>query len=131
MTIFEATATLDAGPIYLQKIIELQGIELVHERRALQARANICLCLEGLDRYTEEIGQSRHKQGQASHYQRRRPADSQLATMRSLVEQLNLLHIVDNLGYPAFIEREVRRFDMHLRPAAEINQSASSPSPTV
>jgi UDP-2,4-diacetamido-2,4,6-trideoxy-beta-L-altropyranose hydrolase len=131
ITLFEATATLDAGPIYLQDIIELQGIELVDEWRALQARATIRLCLEWLDRYTEVIGQARLQQGEASHYQRRRPADSQLDPQRSLAEQFNLLRVVDNQRYPAFVEIEGRRYEMHIRPAAESKQSASSPSPSV
>ena len=50
ITLFEATAALDAGPIYLQRTIPLQGTELVEEWRALQAEATIALCLEWLDR---------------------------------------------------------------------------------
>jgi methionyl-tRNA formyltransferase len=96
ITLFEATATLDAGPIYLQDIIELQGIELVEEWRSLQARATIRLCLEWLDRHTEVIGQARLQQGEASHCQRRRPADSQLDPQRCQAEQFNLLRVVDN-----------------------------------
>ncbi len=130
ITLFEATATLDAGPIYLQDIIELQGIELVEEWRALQARATIRLCLEWLDRYTEVIGQARLQQGEASHYQRRRPADSQLDPQRCLAEQFNLLRVVDNQRYPALVEIKGRRYEMHIRPAAESKQSASSPSPS-
>ena len=130
ITLFEATATLDTGPIYLQDTIELQGIELVDEWRALQARATIRLCLGWLDQYTEVIGQARLQQGEASHYQRRRPADSQLAPHRSLAEQFNLLRVVDNLNYPAFVEIEGRRYEMHIRPAAEIKQSATSTSPS-
>ena len=36
ITLFEATASLDASPIYLQQNIEIQGHELVEGWRALQ-----------------------------------------------------------------------------------------------
>jgi methionyl-tRNA formyltransferase len=85
ITLFEATAALDAGPIYLQRTIDLQGTELVEEWRHLQAEATINLCLEWLDRHSELIAQARPQQGEASHYLRCRAADSQLDPERSLV----------------------------------------------
>ena len=39
ITLFEAIADLDAGPLYLQQHIDLHGHELVEEWRALQAQA--------------------------------------------------------------------------------------------
>ena len=39
ITLFEAVADLDAGPIHLQQQITLQGHELVGEWRVLQACA--------------------------------------------------------------------------------------------
>lgn len=131
ITLIEPTATLDAGLIYLQDIIELQGIELVDKWRRRQARGINCLCLEWLDRYTKVIGKARLQQGEASHYQRCRPADSQLDSLSSLAEQVNLLRAVDNQRYTAFVEIEGRRYEMQIRPATEIKQSASSPSPSV
>lgn len=101
ITLFEATTVLDAGPIYLQRNIELQGTELVDEWRALQAEATISLCLEWLDRYAEVLEQARPQQGEASYYRRRRPADSELDPHLPLAEQLNLLRVVDNHRYPA------------------------------
>jgi UDP-2,4-diacetamido-2,4,6-trideoxy-beta-L-altropyranose hydrolase len=116
ITLFEATAELDAGPIYLQCSIELQGTELVEEWRALQAEATISLCLEWLDRYADVLEQARPQQGEASHYHRRRPADSQLDPQCSLAEQLNLLRVVDNQRYPAFLELRGRRYELLIQP---------------
>lgn len=45
ITLFEAVADLDAGPIDLQRQIDLQGHELVEEWRGLQAQATLGLCL--------------------------------------------------------------------------------------
>lgn len=108
ITLFEATAALDAGPIYLQRTIPLQCTELVEEWRALQAEATIALCLEWLDRYAEVLKHARPQQGEASHY-RRRPADSHLDPQRPLAEQFNLLRVVDNQRYPAVFHWSVRR----------------------
>jgi methionyl-tRNA formyltransferase len=102
ITLFEATAALDAGPIYLQQEIELQVHELVEEWRALQAQATVELCLAWFDRYREVVAAAQPQHGEASHYRRRRPADSQLDPERSLAEQFILLRVVDNQRYPAF-----------------------------
>ena len=48
VTLFEAVADLDAGPIHLQQEITLHGHELVDEWRALQARAPFDLCFTWL-----------------------------------------------------------------------------------
>jgi len=103
ITLFEATASLDAGPIYLQQNIELQGHELVEEWRTLQAQTSLDLCLAWLDRYREVVVAAQPQHGEASHYRRRRPADSQLDPERSLAEQFNLLRVVDNQRYPGLL----------------------------
>jgi methionyl-tRNA formyltransferase len=117
ITLFEATAELDAGPIYLQHTCDLQGTGLVDEWRALQAKATIALCLNWLDRYTEVLEQAQPQQGQTSHYRRRQPTDSQLDPQRSLAVQLNLLRVVVNRRYPAFVELRGRRFELLIQPA--------------
>ena len=116
ITLFEAVAELDAGPIYLQQQIDLQGHELVEEWRALQAQATLELCLAWFDRYHEVVAAARPQQGEASHYRRRRPADSELDPQRSLAEQFELLRVVDNERYPAFFQWGNRRFSLQVNP---------------
>ena len=53
-----------------------------------------------------------------------------LIPKRSLAEQFNQLRDVDNLDYPTFAEIKWQRYEMHIRPAAEIKQSSVSPSPS-
>ena len=67
ITLFEATADVDAGHIYLQQHISLQGHELVGEWRALQALATLDLCLAWFDRYSVVIAAAQPQQGEASH----------------------------------------------------------------
>jgi UDP-2,4-diacetamido-2,4,6-trideoxy-beta-L-altropyranose hydrolase len=130
ITLFEATGELDAGAIYLQHTIDLQGTELVDEWRALQAKATIALCLNWLDRYAEVLEQARPQQGQTSHYRRRRPTDSQLDPQRSLTEQLNLLRVVDNRRYPAFVELRGRRYELLIQAAPPTSKSTPHHSPS-
>jgi len=116
ITLFEAIATLDAGPIYLQQQIALQGYELVEAWRALQAQATLELCLAWFDRYQEVVAAAQPQHGEASHYRRRRPADSQLDPERPLAEQFNLLRVVDNQRYPAFVHWRGRRYVLQVLP---------------
>lgn len=116
ITLFEATAALDAGPIYLQQQIALQGYELVEEWRALQAQATLELSLSWFDRYQQVVAAAQPQYGEASHYSRRRPADSQLDPELTLAEQVNLLRVVDNQGYPAFFDWFGRRYELQVVP---------------
>ena len=114
VTLFEAVAELDAGPIYLQQQIYLKGHELVDEWRALQAQATLDLCLEWFDRHQEVVVAAQPQLGEPSQFRRRRPADSQLDPDRSLTEQFNLLRVVDNQGYPAFFRMRGRTLLIHV-----------------
>ena len=101
VTLFEAISDLDAGPIYLQKQIKLQGHELVDEWRSSQSKVTLELCLEWLDRYQEVVDAAKPQKGVRSHYRRRRQADSKMDPSLSIAEQFNLLRVVDNKRYPA------------------------------
>ena len=115
ITMFEAVADLDAVPIHLQQQITLQGHELLEEWRTLQARATFELCLDWFDRYQEVVNAAQPQHGEASHYRRRRPADSQLDPELSLAEQFNLLRVVDNERYPASFQWRGRNYILNLQ----------------
>ena len=115
ISLFEAVADLDAGPIHLQTSINLNGTELVDEWRQLQAEATINLCLQWVDRYREIIDAARPQRGEASQYRRRRQVDSRLDPESSLAEQFELLRVVDNDYYPAFFEWRGRRYELGIR----------------
>ena len=115
ITLFEAVAELDAGPIYLQQPITLQGHELVNEWRALQAKATLELCLDWFDRHQEVVVEAKPQNGETSHYPRRRPADSRLDPELSLAEQFNLLRVVDNQCYPAYFHWLGRSYILNIQ----------------
>jgi len=115
ISLFEAVADLDAGSIYLQQQIPLQGHELVEEWRDLLAQATSDLCLTWFDRYLQVVSTVQPQHGEVSYYHRRRPADSMLDPERSLAEQFNLLRVVDNASYPAFFYWQNIRYDLLIR----------------
>ena len=115
ITLFEAVADLDAGFIYQQQKIPLHGDELVEEWRLLLAQATSDLCLAWFDRYEEVVSSAQPQQGEASHYRRRRPADSQLDPESSLSDQFNLLRVADNTSYPAFFIWKNKRYELFIR----------------
>lgn len=104
VTLLEAVDAVDAGPIYLQEWIELEGTELNQEWRKLQAETTLRLCAEWVRNYPAVLGGARDQVGVPSFYLRRRPEHSQLDVSKSLTEQFDLLRVVDNEAYPAFFE---------------------------
>jgi methionyl-tRNA formyltransferase len=93
----------------------LNGTELVDEWHQLQAEATINLCLQWIDNYQDLINSAHPQTGEASHYHRRRPADSRLNPDRPLAEQFELLRVVDNNRYPAFFEWRGRCYEVEIR----------------
>ena len=120
VTLFEAVSELDAGPIYLQKQLDLQGQELVGEWRVLQAQATLELCLGWVYRYQEVVEAAKPQLGEPSYYRRRRPNDSELDPDRSLSEQFNLLRVVDNECYPAFFKWKKKRYFLKIH-SSDVN----------
>ena len=51
LTLFEAAADLDAGPIHAQEMLQLKGHELAPEWQQLQAMATVRLCANWLSNY--------------------------------------------------------------------------------
>ena len=115
ITLFEACTKLDAGLIYLQQQIKLNGQELVEDWRFLQAQATLELCLAWLDDYSKVVAGARHQHGETTRYVRRNAADSQMNPENSLAEQFNLLRVVDNQHYPAFFRWRGKFFEIHIQ----------------
>ncbi len=99
--VIEATEEVDAGDIWLRDEIVLDGTELCREWRHLQGEKTLELCF----RFVAEYDKLRpiRQQGEPSWYPRRRPTDSQLDANKTIQEQFNLLRVVDNECYPAFV----------------------------
>jgi UDP-2,4-diacetamido-2,4,6-trideoxy-beta-L-altropyranose hydrolase len=127
VTLLEAVDAVDAGDIYAQTRIQLQGGELVHELRDVQAAATLQLCRDFVGRYPFSLASARPQLGAASVYPRRQPADSRLDPDKTLREQFNLLRVCDPDRYPAFFELAGRRYEVRTAVSSvETSHSANS-----
>jgi len=110
--LLEAATEVDAGDIWLQDIIHLDGSELADEWRRLQGEKTLEMCLRFVNEY-QNIEKNKQL-GIPSYYTRRRPTDSRLDPDKSLREQFSLLRVTDNIRYPAFFEIEGQRYIMNI-----------------
>lgn len=113
-TLFEADNGMDSGDFYLKRTISLQGHELNHELRHIQADTCIQMCQEFIAQYENLQPQKQDEYAQLNNlaendlniYKKRGPKDSELDINKTIAEQFNLLRTVDNDYYPAFFYKD-------------------------
>ncbi|HRK56288.1 MAG TPA: UDP-2,4-diacetamido-2,4,6-trideoxy-beta-L-altropyranose hydrolase [Burkholderiaceae bacterium] len=110
VTLLEAVDPVDAGPIYLQEWIDLDGTELIDDWRKALAHQTIHLASTFVERYPAILNSARAQVGQPSNYPRRRAQDSELDPHQTLASQINQLRIADNDSYPAFFHHQGKTF---------------------
>lgn len=110
LSLFEATEQVDAGVIYLQDKIVLDGNELLEEWQEKIGHKIVEMCCRFVDAYPSITEEGKAQIGQESYYVKRCPEDSRLDPYRTIAEQFDLLRIVDNENYPAFFEMNGRKF---------------------
>ena len=116
VSLIEAEDEVDAGVIYAQEWINLNGTELNAEWRTLQANATKRLCRGWVNHHHEWLKTARYQSGNATFYARRRPKDSKLDVNKTIAEQFDLLRVVDNQNYPAFFSHRGRMFVLRIEP---------------
>ncbi len=129
ITLFEAAEAVDAGPIYLQDVIALDGSELVDELRGKQAKATLDLCRRMVDSYPVVLERARAQSGDGSWYPRRRPADSAFDPTGPVAEQFDLLRVADPDRYPAFFDLRGSRYKLRIEKVE--GSTVASPPPAV
>jgi methionyl-tRNA formyltransferase len=108
ITLFEAGEKVDSGDIYLQKVMEFQGHELLDELHQKLGAYTIALVLDFIAQYPNIT--KRAQQGTETYYSRRTPCDSELDPSCSLNELFPLLRTVDNERYPAFFYKNGKKY---------------------
>lgn len=108
VTLFEANAEADAGPVYLRGDLTFEGHELCDEIRQRQGEMTVRMCLDFLRLPEPPTGEP--QQGDPTWYRRRTGEDSRLDLGRSIAEQFDLLRTVDNERYPAFFDIRGHRY---------------------
>ncbi len=111
--LFEATGSVDAGPVIYRDAIALRGNETYEEWRALQGEKTLELCRRFLDETAPPEGAE--QSGEATFYPRRTPCDSRLDPDLSIAEQFDLLRVADPERYPAYFHHRGRRFMLCLK----------------
>lgn len=115
VSLIEADREVDSGHIYAKESIRLRGDEFIDELRAAQWRVTQKLCERVMARYPDSLIDAEPQKGEASYYARRRPIDSRLELEKTIADQIQLLRVVDNRRYPAFIEWRGRRIRLEVR----------------
>lgn len=106
--LFEAVEAVDAGPVIYRDKIYFEGHELIDEMRATLGAKSVEVCCRFMTETIPPLGVP--QTGDGSFYPRRRPADSKLDVERSIAEQFQLLRVVDNQRYPAYLEWQGHRY---------------------
>ncbi len=117
LTLFEANEKCDAGCIYLQETIELDGTELMKDWQRKLALKTVTLCTRFIEKYDSMKG--KEQKGIESFYRKRKPVDSRLDIDKTIKEQFNLLRTVDNENYPAFFEIAGQKYILMIKKALQ------------
>ena len=112
--LIEAVKEPDAGQIFLQDEIVLEGHELNEALRRKQGEATVDICWRYLQADQEPVPRAQLKI-KAREYRRRTPADSRLDPQQTLADQFDLLRVVDNEQYPAFFHYRGHRYQLTIK----------------
>lgn len=110
VSLIEAVDGVDAGDVWLQEKIFLNGTELHDEWRKLQGECSINLSLKFISQHTSLTPVK--QKGESSFYKRRTPKDSELNINKTIAEQFDLLRVVDNENYPSYFVVNGTRYDI-------------------
>ena len=104
-----AADPVDTGAVWQRVTFDLEGHELLPEINEKLFAAELELMTRVVQQF-ESITPV-PQQGDAGPYMARRtPEDSRLSPTRSLAEQFDLLRVVDNERYPAFMDHRGQRY---------------------
>lgn len=112
ITLFEATEKVDAGDIYIQDEIYLNGTELIEEWQEILGNKIVEICLEYVKKRDSLAGKK--QEGKESFYSKRTPNNSALDINKTIKEQFNLLRIVHNEHYPAYFEIHGQKYKLKI-----------------
>jgi UDP-2,4-diacetamido-2,4,6-trideoxy-beta-L-altropyranose hydrolase len=114
VTLLEAVDAVDAGPIYLQEWINLNGTELIDDWRKLLSITTVRLARSFVAGYPAVLNLAREQSGEITTYPRRYAKDSIIDPNKNLNELFNHLRTVDNKNYPAFFSYKGKEFTLKI-----------------
>lgn len=107
--LLEANDPVDSGAIWVKTEFTLEGHELLPEINEKLFAAELLLMTQAVEKF-EAITPMPQYGEPGPYMQKRTPLDSQLDPDKTLAEQFDLLRVVDNEKYPAFIVHRGMRY---------------------
>lgn len=107
--LLEANDPVDSGAIWFKTEFTLEGHELLPEINEKLFAAELLLMTQAVEKF-EAITPIRQCGDPGSYMQKRTPEHSMLDANKSLAEQFDLLRVVDNERYPAFMDYRGKRY---------------------
>jgi len=106
ITLFEASNDVDSGDIYIKEVISLDGTELNEEIKKKQGKKTVEMICDYIRKKNKGMSQI----GKDTFYKKRTESHSELDINKTISEQFNLLRVVDNERYPAFIKIRGKKY---------------------
>jgi methionyl-tRNA formyltransferase len=118
--LLEAADKLDTGDVWLRVTFSLEGHELLPAINEKLFAAEIDLMTRAVES-RDAITPSPQAGEGGPYLRKRRPDDSRLDPHRTIAEQFDLLRVVDNDRYPAFMDYRGTRYIFRIEPAPSSN----------
>ena len=110
-SLIEASNSLDAGVIYLQKKVNIPKNILFQEIKKIQLSTNLKLIIKFLKKIkTNKTIDGIKQKGKSTFYTMRSAKDSYINIDKSIKSQFNLLRICDPINYPAYFKYKNRTY---------------------
>ena len=117
VSLMEADDPVDSGDVWLKTTFDLEGYELLPEINKRLFAAELALMTRAVENF--DSIQPLPQTGDPGPYLRKRtPADSRLDPGKTLAEQFDVLRVVDNERYPAFMNYRGTRYLIRIEKAA-------------
>lgn len=106
--LIEMSDEIDAGNIILSDKIILNKHDLINDIRRKQWNLTKKLCKKYL--FKRSTHKNQIQSGKPTYYKKRTKEDSELDINKSIKSQFNLLRVVDNVKYPAFLKIHGKKY---------------------
>lgn len=122
LCLLEAASKVDTGDVWLRTTFALEGHELLPEINAKLFAAETELMTRAVEA-RDTIAPAPQAGEPGPYMPKRSAADSRLDPNRSIAEQFDLLRVVDNERYPAFMDFRGARYVLRIEKAPQAGTS--------
>jgi methionyl-tRNA formyltransferase len=107
--LLEADDLVDSGAIWLRKVVNLEGHELLPEINEKLFAAELSLMTQAVAQFGS-ISPKPQLGDPGPYLRKRSPLDSRLDPSKTIAEQFDLLRVVDSRRHPAFFDYRGKRY---------------------